>query len=92
MSRSIELSDDVYAALEAAASAAGVTPAEWLKQRVNGAATDACPQPEVPFEVLAERFRAIIGQTRSGSGEALSVRHSEVFGDMLEEQRKAGRL
>jgi hypothetical protein len=93
MSRSIEVPDDVYAALEAAASNAGVTLAEWLALRVNGQVTHECPQENIPYEVLLERFRAIVGSAHGeGEGEDLSTRHSEVFGEMLEAQHKAGRL
>ncbi len=45
-------------------------------------------------QTLAERAAelGLVGVVNSGGAERLSERHSEVFGEMLEEQRKAGRL
>jgi hypothetical protein len=43
-------------------------------------------------QTLAERLSGLIGVVASEGKERLSERHSEVFGDMLEAQRKAGRL
>lgn len=44
-------------------------------------------------QTLAERAAelGLVGVVNSGGAERLSERHSEVFGEMLEEQRKAGR-
>ncbi|HKP76263.1 MAG TPA: hypothetical protein VJT67_12120 [Longimicrobiaceae bacterium] len=69
MSRSIELSDEVYATLEAAASAAGVTPTEWVTQHINGTATHGWPRQDLSPEVLRERFLAIVGSDGNGDGE-----------------------
>ncbi|HEX6747464.1 MAG TPA: hypothetical protein VF092_09275 [Longimicrobium sp.] len=41
MSKSIELSDEVYARIEAEASAAGITPAEWIAARLPECCPDA---------------------------------------------------
>jgi len=45
-------------------------------------------------QTLAERAAelGLVGVVDSGGAERLSERHSEVFGEMLEAQRKAGRL
>jgi hypothetical protein len=91
MSRSVELPDPHFERLEEAAAAEGVTPAEWIERRL--------PQPYVqpssngkPARTLAERFAGRVGVIASGGKERLSERASEIFGDMLEEQRNAGRL
>jgi hypothetical protein len=92
MSRSVELRDAQYERLEEAAAAAGVTPAEWISGRLL-----ACPPAKhcsngKPALTLAERFAGRVGVVGSGGNERLAERHSEVFGEMLEAQRKAGRL
>lgn len=92
MSRSIELSDEDYARLERAAEAEGITPAEWIGRHVP-----ACPEAQpctngTPARSLAERFAGRTGVIASGGHERLSERHSDVFGEMLEAQRQAGRL
>ena len=92
MKRLVELPESDYVRLEEAAAAEGVTPAEWIAGRLP-----ACPgiQPRSngkPAQTLAERFAGRVGVIASGGKERLSERASEIFGDMLEEQRKAGRL
>lgn len=92
MSRSVELSDEDYARLERAAEVEGITPAEWVARHLPG-----CPEAKPctngkPAQSLAERFAGRVGVVASGGKERLSERHSEIFGEMLEAQRKAGRL
>ena len=88
MSRSIELSDELYAALEAAAAASGVTPAEWLAQRVNGTATPGWPRQDLSPKTRRELFRSIMGQAHSESGD-LSIRHSELCSEGMAEDHRA---
>ena len=71
MSRSVELPEAVYAALEAAASASGTTPAAWiaakLPQPVRG------PQPEREGEAprtLADEFAGRVGLFSSEESDA----------------------
>lgn len=92
MSRTIELPEADYARLERAAAAEGVTPAEWITERLPASADVQTSPPAKPAQTLAERFAGRVGVVGSGGTERLSERSSEVFGDMLEEQRKAGRL
>lgn len=92
MGRAIELTDEDYARLERAATQEGITPAEWIARRIPRWVD---PQPCAngkPEQTLAERFVGRVGVVASGGTERLSERHREVFGDMLEAQRKAGRL
>jgi hypothetical protein len=61
MSRQIELPDPVYAALEEAAAAAGITPAEWLAAQLELARTskpEAMPLPEPVYTALVEAASA----------------------------------
>lgn len=92
MNRSLALPETDFVRLEEAAAAEGVTPAEWIAGHLP-----VCPEAkpgssEKPALTLAERFAGRVGVVASGGKERLSERHSEVFGEMLEAQRKAGRL
>lgn len=92
MSRSVELPDSDYARLEQAAAAEGVTPAEWIAERLLGQAHVQPGPNDKPKQTLAERFAGRVGVIASGGKERLSERHSEVFGDILAAKREAGRL
>jgi hypothetical protein len=92
MSKTIEFPDALYEELAEVAAADGTTPLGWIaarlrllrgSRRVDGTAND---------QTLAERFAGRVGVVASGGTERLAERHSEVFGEMLEAQRKAGRL
>lgn len=92
MSRSIDLPDSVYAALEAAASASGTTPAEWIAANLPQSALE--PEAECngqPQKTLAERLEGYIGLIHSGRGD-LAERHSELFMEGLLEKRRTGHL
>jgi hypothetical protein len=104
MSRNVELPDDVYARIEAEASATGATVAEWIAAHApngcppahtnGGADSDAASQDlaEAPVETrtLADRLAGRIGRLRSDRGD-LSERGSELFAEALLAQQKAGR-
>jgi hypothetical protein len=93
MTRLIELSEEDYARLERAAEVEGITPAEWVTRHLPTCADEPKPcSSGKPAQTLAERFAGRVGVVASGGTERLSERHSEVFGDMLQAQRKAGRL
>ena len=90
MSRTLEISDELYDRLETAATASGTTPVEWLElhvPKVNG----AMPQPEVK-KTLRERLDGLIGNFSSGGQERLSENTGERFTDYLEQKRREGRL
>jgi hypothetical protein len=62
MSRSVELPESVYAALEAAASAAGTTPAEWIAAQLPPLSREPQPQcDEHPARTLADEFAGRVG-------------------------------
>jgi len=91
MSKSLELSDSVFAALEEAASASGTTPEGWIAANLPASAS-TLPQSDDPScQTLAERFAAHVGGFRSGRRD-LSERHSELFADGMVEKRKTGTL
>jgi len=62
MSRSVELPEAVYAALEEAAAASGTTPAEWIAARVPQPAPALEPESEgQPPRTLADEFAGRVG-------------------------------
>jgi hypothetical protein len=88
MSRSVELPEPVYRALEQAAAARGMTPAAWIAAHLP---------PEVPTPAvsrpgtLAERMAPYLGVVDSGIGN-LSDNTGAKFADGMEEKRRTGRL
>ena len=89
MSRSVDLPDSVYAALEAAASASGTTPAAWIAARLSTPAPDAQPECEgQDARSLADDLEGYIGLFSSGCGD-LSERVSELDGDGVMEKHRA---
>ena len=91
MSRSVELPDSVYDALEAVASASGTTPAGWIAAKLPST-TDTPPEPEpASDETLEDGFEDYIGLFNSGRGD-LAERHSELFLEGLLEKRRTGTL
>ncbi|HET7231315.1 MAG TPA: hypothetical protein VFJ16_15000 [Longimicrobium sp.] len=98
--RSVALPDDAYARVAAAASAAGMTVAEWVAEcaprvRPPASATDA-EQPAKngdaqPPRTLADEFVGLIGLISSGRGD-LSQRTGELFGRGMVEKRRTGHL
>lgn len=91
MSRSVELSDEEYERLEQTAAAQGLTPAEWIAWRLAPWSRVVSSNGK-SGKSLAERFAGHIGVVNSGGKERLSERHREVFGEILEEKRREGRL
>lgn len=93
MSRSVELSDEDYVRLVRAAEVEGITPAEWIARRIPACAKEpeACSNGR-PARTMADVLAGRVGLIDSGGDGMLAERHSELFGDYLEEKRKAGRL
>jgi hypothetical protein len=92
MSRSVDLPDSVYAALEEAATSSGTTPAGWIAAHLPQPAP--APQPECeeqPARTLAERLQGYIGLVDSGRTD-LAERHSELFLEGLLEKQRMGHL
>jgi hypothetical protein len=92
MSRSIDLPDSVFAALEEAAVAAGTSPAEWIAAQLPDLAPAIEPEGDgLPPRTLAERFEGRVGLIRSGRRD-WSERHSELVADGTVEEHRARRL
>jgi hypothetical protein len=92
MSRSVELPDPVYDALEETASASGMTPAAWIAAQVLPKAPVQPNGTGEPPKSLAERFAGRVGRIASGGAERLSESSADDFAEHLEAQRRAGRL
>jgi hypothetical protein len=92
MSRSVDLPDSVYAALEEAATAAGTSPAEWIASQLPQPAPTVEPECDgQPPRTLAERLEGYIGLVHSGRGD-LSERVSELFAEGMVEKHRARQL
>jgi hypothetical protein len=94
MSHLLEIPDDLYTALQAAAEACGTTPLGWIAAHLSSAAATAGTheEPAGAPKTLAELFAGRVGRIRSGSTERLSEACGEKFTDYLEAKRKAGHL
>ena len=94
MSRTIEMSDELYAELTEAAEDAGTTPLGWIAARLRLLRGDRhVDARRNRGQTLAQRAAelGLLGVVDSGGTERLSERHSEVFGEMLEARGRAGR-
>lgn len=93
MSKTIEVSDELYAELTEAAAEDGITPPGWIAARLRLLRKKRNVEAHPDGQTFAERAAelGLVGVVDSGGAERLSERHSEVFGEMLEAQRKAGR-
>jgi hypothetical protein len=94
MSYLLDIPDELYAALQAAADANGTTPLGWIAAQLPPTAgtVSAHEAPEGGSKTLADRFAGRVGHVRSGGRERLSEAWGETFTDSVEEKRKAGRL
>lgn len=89
MRRTLELPDTVYAALQGAAEASGVTPAVWISNHLPEASARSVEGPEPP-KTLAERFAGRVGQVASGGRGRPSENTGRKFADLLEAKRRSG--
>lgn len=88
MSRMLEPPDTVYAALQEAAEASGVTPAAWISNHPPEASARPGEEPEPP-KTLAELFAGRVGQVASGGRERLSENTGQKFADYLEAKKRS---
>lgn len=84
----IELPDDLHARLLDAAAEEGVSPVEWIAVRLRRRFQQIHSNPD--HQTLTDRLVSLglVGVVDSGGAERLSGRHSEVFGEMLEEEHR----
>ncbi len=94
MSHLLEIPDDLYTALHAAAEACGTTPLEWIAAHLPSAAetTGTHDAPAGTPQTLADLFAGRVGRIQSGGTERLSEACREKFTDYVEAKRKAGHL
>lgn len=94
MSKMIEVPDDLYEEWADVAAEDGTTPLGWIAARLRLLRGSRRATPRPNGQSVADRAAelGLVGVVNSGGTERLSERHSEVFGEMLEAQRKAGRL
>ena len=83
MSRTIELPDKLYEALEKAAAASGTTPVGWIVTHL---------EPSSNPRTLADLFAGRVGRIGSGGKGGLSEAGGEQFTDYLDEKRRGGHL
>lgn len=89
MSRTLELPEAVYDALEQAAASRGLSPAAWIA--ANLGQSGAAPADQ-SAGTLAERFTGRLGRIRSGGQKRLSENCGEQFTEALVAKRQAGHL
>jgi hypothetical protein len=94
MSHLLEIPDDLYTALQAAAEACGTTPLGWIAAHLPPAAetTSTHDAPAGTPKTLADLFAGRVGRIQSGGTERLSEACGEKFTDYVEAKRKAGHL
>jgi hypothetical protein len=94
MSKTIKVPDELYAELTEAAAEDGTTPLGWIAARLRLLRRNKHVSARPDGQTLAERAAelGLVGVVDSGGAGRLSERHSEVFGEMLEAQHRAGRL
>jgi hypothetical protein len=94
MSHLLEIPDELYAALQAAAEARGTTPLGWIAAHLPPATEtpETHDEPAGAPKTLADLFAGRIGRIRSGGTERLSEACGEKFTDYVEAKRKAGHL
>jgi hypothetical protein len=91
MSHVLEIPDDLYTALQAAAEACGTTPLGWIAAHLPPTTETPDASAGVPT-TLADLFAGRVGRIRSGGTERLSEACGEKFTDYVEAKRQAGLL
>jgi hypothetical protein len=92
MSHTLELPDDLYAALLKAADASGLTPIDWIAVHLLEARVEREGETMHPTRTLADLFAGRVGRIQSGGKERLSEECGAKFTDSLEEKRRSGHL
>lgn len=93
MSRTMELPDSLYEALEEAAAARGMTPEDWIAEQL---AKETLPKPTTidgkPARTMADLFADLIGIVDNPDESNLAEEGRERFIEYLEEKRRTGTL
>ena len=88
MSKTINLPEEVFTALEQAAAAHGQTPAEWIAAHLPVVES----QPPRTGKDFADYLRQRSNRWRSDTPANTAENHSEEFGKILEQKRQEGNL
>lgn len=94
MSQTLEVPDALYAALQKAAAASGLSPLAWIAAHLPTPQTSPNESLDQEYgpKTLADLFAGRVGRIRSSGKERLSEECGGAFTDYLEEKRKAGHL
>jgi hypothetical protein len=94
MSHTLELPDELYAALLEAADASGLTPIDWIAVHLLEARGKKGIEGEQMghTRTLADLFAGRVGRIRSGGKGQLSEECGTKLTDYLEEKRRSGHL
>ncbi len=94
MDDQVNLPHDVYTRLIDAAQHEGTTPAGWIEQHLPPPQKPAAPKEKEPAkpQTMLEALGDLVGSVHSGGKDQLSIRHSELFAEYLEQKRREGRL
>lgn len=94
MTKTIELPDPVYSALEEVARASGNDPAAWVAERVAEVRGQLAhgTEPGAGARTLGDLFAGRVGVIRSGGAEGLSEHGGKRLTDYLIAKREADHL
>jgi hypothetical protein len=86
MSRQLEMPDELFDALQAAANAHGTTPLGWIAAHLpsEASAADGPSPTQGSPKTLADLLAGRVGRIRSGSETDLSVACGEKFSDYVD--------
>jgi hypothetical protein len=87
----LEIPDDVYRALQAAARDEGTTPLGWIATHLPAELGEAARKAPMP-QNLADLFAGRVGAIQSGGSERLSEQCGDRVTDYLELKRNTGCL
>lgn len=92
MSKTIEMTDELFARLESAAAGEGVTPLHWigsmLPAELDGNPSSADGRPKT----MAERLAGRLGRIGSGTGLPAADEAADSFAEYLLAKQREGRL
>jgi hypothetical protein len=92
MSKMIEVPDPLYDEVREDAEVHGLSLVGWIASKLpQRSPASSHADPDAPRS-MAERLAGRLGRVGSGGGERVAQEHSRIFGDILEEKRRAGHL
>jgi hypothetical protein len=92
MSRTIQLSDETYADLEAAAAANATTPAEWIAKQAARACKNGKPRKGKKPKSLYDQVKDLIGSVEGCSPQELKEDPNDPLFNILLQKKREGRL